>query len=367
MIQNANYGYIDNNGYDKNYITLFSSNSVSANPTIVDNIGVQETYKAVTVTNWTSDADSFVDSSKSYTHAVNLNGEDIDINSVTFIGAGALGGTNLPNGSAYCVSNGSWEIMSSSGWVSLFDGGAGAAVNISGNSKLLAKDFCWWGSSRAGGNSAAIKLSGLTPFSSNRMTIYTYAFEDSGRESYFLGSAGNIITNVSQNTYGTGNGLLMQYDYVASADGTFTLVALPITDMSFHISAFSNEETAQAAPKLNVNEYLYFDEVIIGNSKTMPLEIKNLGGGVVSGTITGALPEFIFTNSYYATALTSNIINIEFTPTTEENYTNVITLSGNGGNAEVTLIGSGIPEPCLFIIYYLSFVIYHRNKFSNAI
>jgi len=139
--------------------------------------------------------------------------------------------------------------------------------------------------------------------------------------------------------------LILQYDYVASADGTFTIVALPNTDSSFHISAFSNEETAQAEPKLNADEYIYFDEVVIGNSKTMPLEIRNLGGGVVSGTITGVLPEFILTNSYYATALTSDIINVEFIPTTEESYTNVITLSGSGGSAEVTLIGSGIPEP----------------------
>ncbi len=345
MIQDANYGYIDTGGFGNNYITMFSSNGVSANPTIVDNIGIQETYKAVTVTNWTSDADSFVDSSKTYTHAVNLNGEDIDINSVTFIGAGALGSTNVPNGSAYCVSNGSWEIMSSAGWVSLFDGGAGAAVNIAGNSKLLAKDFCWWGSSRAGGNSAAVKLSGLTPFSSNRMTVYTYGFEVSGRESYFSSSSGGMITNVSQNTYGMGNGLILQYDYIASANGTFTIIALPTTDSSFHISAFSNEETAQAEPKLNADEYIYFDEVVIGNSKTLPLEIRNLGGGVVSGTITGASPEFILTNSYYATALTSDIINVEFMPISDGSYTNVITLSGSGGSAEVTLIGSGIPEP----------------------
>jgi len=301
MIQNANYGYIDNGGFGNNYITMFSSNTVSANPTVVDNIGIQETFKAVTVTNWTSDADSFVNSSKTYTHAVNLNGNDVDINGVTFIGAGALGSSNLPNNSAYCASNGLWEIMSSAGSVNFFDGGDGSSLNISGNSKTLAKDFCWWGMTKAGGNSAAIKLSDLTPFSSNRITLYTYAFEPSGRESYFSSSVGGMITNVSQNTYGTGNGLLVQYDYVASADGEFTLVALPNTDMSFHISAFSNEETAQAEPKLNVDEYIYFDEVVVGNSKTMPLEIKNLGGGVVFGSISGISSEFILTNSYYAT------------------------------------------------------------------
>jgi len=64
-----------------------------------------------------------------------------------------------------------------------------------------------------------------------------------------------------------------------------------------------------------------------------------------------------------ATALTSDIINVEFSPTSEENYTNVITLSGSGGGAEVTLIGSGIPEPCLFIIYNLLFVICYWRKF----
>ncbi|MCK5852573.1 hypothetical protein KAH27_06035, partial [bacterium] len=357
-----NYGYIDTGGFGNNYITMFSSNSVSTNPTVVDNIDIQETYKTVTVTNWTSDADSFVDSSKTYTHTVNLNGDDVEINSVTFIGAGALGNTNVPNNSEYCVSNGSWEIMSSANLVRLFDGGDGSTVNISGDSKTLAKNFCWWGTSKASGNSAAVKLSGLTPFSSNRMTIYTYAFESVGRDSYFSSSSCGMITNVSQNFYGTGNGLLMQYDYVAAADGTFTIVALPATDSSFHIAAFSNEETAQAEPKLNVDEYLYFGEIVIGNSKTMPLEIKNLGGGVVSGAITGASPEFILTNSYFATALTSDIINVEFMPVSDGSYTNVITLTGSGGNAEVTLIGSGIPEPFLFIIYYFGlWIIYSRR------
>ncbi|RLD09472.1 MAG: hypothetical protein DRI44_08405 [Chlamydiae bacterium] len=364
MIQNANYGYIDGEGYGNNYITMFSENNVSSNSTIVDNISVKEIYNAVTVTNWTSDSDSLVDSSKVYTHAVNLNGNDVEINGVTFVGAGALGSSNLPNSSAYCASNSLWQIMSSAGSVNFFDGGEGSAVNISGSSKTLAKDFCWWGSSKAGGNSTAIKLSGLAPFSSNRMTIYTYAFEDSGRESYFSGSAGNIITNVSQNTYGIGNGLILQYNYVASANGTFTLVALPATDLSFHIAAFSSEETAQAVPKLNIDKYVYFGEVPVGNSKTMPLEVRNSGGGNVSGTITGISSAFILTNSYYATALTSDIINVEFTPINDMNYTNVITLSGSGGSAEVKLIGSGIPEPIgIFIIYNLLFIIYYRRKY----
>jgi len=347
MIQNANYGYKDDGGYGNNYITLFSSNSVSANPTVVDNISIEETSCKIMATNWTSDADSFVDSSKIYTHAVNLNGSDLDINTVTFHGTlgGSFGGTNFQNGSEYCISNGAWEIMSSGGNVNFVNGGSSVpADGISGDSKTLAEDFCWWGSTMVNGNSFAIKLSGLAPFSSNIMTIYTYAYENADRKSYFLSSAGGMTTNVNQDTFGTGNGLILRYSYVALADGTFTLVSLPPVNASFHISAFSNEETAQAEPELDVNKYIYFGEVLVGNSKNMSLEIKNIGGGNVDGSISGASAEFSLTNSYFATALIPNIINVEFTPTSEENYTNVIALSGTGGNAEVTLIGSGVPE-----------------------
>ena len=359
MIQNSNYGYVDIGGFEKNYITMFSSNSVSANPTVVDTVSIQETYSKITVTNWTSDADSFVESSKTYTHAVNLNGDNIDINGVTFHGTpgGSFAGTNFPNGSEYCVSNGSWEMMSSQGGVYFISGGSiVAADGITGNSQTFAENFCFWGSAMVDGNSFAIKLSGLAPFSSNRMTIYTYAWEDANRECYFNSSAGGIIDKVNQDTYGTGNGLIMQYDYIALADGTFTLISLPPVDASFHVSGFSNEETAKAEPQLDVDRHLYFGEVVVGNSKTVPLDIRNIGGGVVAGTISGAAPEFSLTNIYYATALTSDIINVVFTPTSDGNYTNVITLSGSGGSAEVELKGTGVPEPISVIGNLLSVI-----------
>jgi len=86
MIQNAGYGYLDGGGFGGNYITMFSKNTVSANSTIVDDFSVGEGYEAITVTTWTGDADSLVNSSKTYTHLVNLNGSDISINGVTFNG-----------------------------------------------------------------------------------------------------------------------------------------------------------------------------------------------------------------------------------------------------------------------------------------
>ena len=244
MISDAGFGYIDGGGFNGNYITMFSKNSDSANSTVVDNFSVREGYKGITVTNWTSDADSFVDPLNDYTHHVNLSGGDVDINGVEFIGAENT-----------IVSNGVWQIMSSGGTVNFFKDGT---PNFSDSSFNLAKDFCWWGLNKKEGNSAAIKLFGLTPFSSNTMTIYTYGFDASGpRAAYFSSSSGGIIENIDQNTFGQNEGLILQYDYVASKDGTFTLVANPLSAGSFHISAFSNIETGIPEPGIVFSVLLF--------------------------------------------------------------------------------------------------------------
>ena len=89
----------------------------------------------------------------------------------------------------------------------------------------------------------------------------------------------------------------------------------------------------------------------------------NIGDGIVAGSVDGILVPFSMENYYFATAQTSDLINITFDPVGEEVYSQTITLNGTGGNAQILLTGTGVPEPCLFIIYYLSLVIYCRRKF----
>jgi len=66
---------------------------------------------------------------------------------------------------------------------------------------------------------------------------------------------------------------------------------------------------------------------------------------------------------YVVAPLSSNDVTFRFSPLTEFPYTNNITFTSDGGNVDVTLIGTGIPEPgfyLLFIIYQLLFI-----KFSS--
>jgi len=54
---------------------------------------------------------------------------------------------------------------------------------------------------------------------------------------------------------------------------------------------------------------------------------------------------------------TADVINVTFNPSSEGVYSQTITLSGIGGGTEVVLAGTAVPEPFMFIIYGLSFII----------
>ncbi len=71
------------------------------------------------------------------------------------------------------------------------------------------------------------------------------------RESNFSCSYGGAITNLDQNIFSKDDsfgGLIVQYDYIASDDGKFSLaispaVLSPLGTPCFHVSAFANIET----------------------------------------------------------------------------------------------------------------------------
>jgi len=172
-------------------------------------------------------------------------------------------------------------------------------------------------------------------------------------------------------SYGIGGGLIVQYDYVASNDGKFSLAISPVSwdpvttnSPNFHVSAFANVKTGDSAPALNVDCVMNLGEILPGNNNSLPLEIANTGGGTVSGSIAGeAAPFSLATNIYSTVAGNPDSVNVTFAPTVEGSFSNVITLSGIGGSAQVMLTGEAVPEPCLFIIYNLLFIIYYlKNK-----
>ncbi len=113
-------------------------------------------------------------------------------------------------------------------------------------------------------------------------------------------------------------------------------------------------------------DVLNFGGVIIGSSTQLTLNVENVGMEVLDGFVAGTNDQFsIVSGSPYSIGVMSNEnVVFSFMPDVDGSHEQTVTLSGGGG-AEVELIGQGIPEPCLFIIYNLLIMIYYcRRKFK---
>ena len=346
------YAYIKSGGFYENYVTLYNNGDVATQPSLFDNLSIYPAPDCVNAYQWTGDADSLVNSSKTYTHKINLNGDDVTINSVTFNGTG-FHPAIYNNGNAM-ITTSTWALTASGNALAFFDGTPGANL-LTGSSHDLANYFAF------PHGSFGFHLSGLEPYSSNTFYVYTIGFETGVREGQFSSSYGGAITNINQDEYDLGGGIIITYDYVASKDGEFSMAITPANQNTnntacFHVSGFANVNTGELNPKTLVDCIINFGDVSVGDNKILPMVIANEGGGIVSGSIAGsALPFSLDTNVYLATALTSDVINIDFTPDTESVYTNVISLIGNDGTTQVLLTGTGVPEPgILWIIGLLA-------------
>ncbi len=349
------YSYNLGDGFVKNYVTLFSSNGAGNQPSLVDNFSIKEGKGVVTVHPWTGDNDSMIidDSDVEYTHLVNLSGDDVTINQHDFIGTGILTNQGFENGDPHYTTS-TWALIDAISSLIAWIPETPLVPNLTGGSSTLGRFGV------VGVGSPAIMLSGLTPNSSNTLYIYSFA-HDVGSEITFPSSFGGGVDLIDVDQYGQNNGIIIQYDYIADKNGRFTVAAVPeIEHLRFFICGFANIETGVQVPKLDVDSMLCFG---LSGLQTLPLGIANIGGGIVDGTISGLEDPFsLSSNSYFAVPGTNSDVSVTFSPTDERDYTNVITLTGNGGTAEVTLTGSGIPEPCLFIIYNLLFIIYYLKR-----
>ncbi len=362
------YAYIRGNGFSRNYITFFNNNNLSSSSSAIDNFSIISAPKAVTIHPWTDDSDSLVSDTENFTHKVNIDGDNIILNNVEFIGTGDLLG--IINNGDLRITTTNWA-MTASGGVMGFDASLTEKNQLDPESDSfnLANSFAF------PHGSFGFHLYGLTPNSSNTFYIYTAGFEpkDSGRAADFVSSYGGAIANIDQDTYGDGMGMIVQYDYIASLDGEFTLAISPTTFNAdntpcFHVSAFANVETGQSESQLSVDSILGFGEVLVTRNKVLELDIANVGGGVVAGNITPfplTSPFTIATNYYSATAGMNDTISVTFEPSIEGFFTNSIILTGTGGTAEVILTGTSVPEPIGFLIFNFGFFIYfifRKNK-----
>jgi hypothetical protein len=331
------YSYKLLNGLIKNYVVMYNHNDVGTSASLIDNLKIScAATNVISVHPWTGDSDSLIESSKIYTHLVNISGDDVTINSQTFTGTGVLTNQEFANGDPHYTTS-KWALIDAGNYLVAWSPEPPFVPNLTGGSFDLGQFGV------IGAGSPAIMLSGLTPNSSN--TLYLYSFAHTiGTDITFPNSYGGSVEKIDVDQYGELNGIIVQCDYIADSNGKFVIAATPDNgDIRFFICGFANTETGTQNPKIDVDNMLSFGETSL---KTLPLEIANIGGGVVDGTITGITQPFsLSTNNYYAVAGSNDSISVTFTSSEERDYTNIITLTGNGGTAEVTLIGSGIPEP----------------------
>jgi len=251
------YDYVKNSGFADNFISFYNNGS-SANQTLIDNFKITRAPNVVTPYHWTGDSDAIFAEPAAYTLAVNLNGDDLTIDGVTFLGTGFL--TNVYANGAPEMTKTNWALTASGNAIS-FHNGEPASNLVTGISKNMAKHFAF------PHGSYGFHLYDLEPRSSNSLYIYTIGFDPkgAGRFGRFSSSYGGAITNIDMDSYGIGGGLIVQYDYVASDDGEFSLAISPViwnpvttNSPCFHVSAFANVQTGIPEPCLFIIGNLLF-------------------------------------------------------------------------------------------------------------
>ena len=265
LYDHINYFYMFRPGeelFDNNFITLYN---FGGNATI-DNLKITPVITKYSTRTWENDEDLWIGTSNevaAFTHAVNLNwtnnpSEPVDVDGLVFECPEYI---RLPENLLFNDSNPetkgtNWTVFGPDGWVSAFgteDYGQPIAADLpTGNGEKIARRCVYgWGSS------IGIKLTDLTPNSSNIFNFYGRPFvTDSPRGGYLSGSDGgfcyvdeNVVTDKCQ---------IIEYEYIAGNDGTFTLTFTSAQGQDYMLYGFSSIETGVPEPFLFVIYYLSF-------------------------------------------------------------------------------------------------------------
>ncbi len=174
---------------------------------------------------WTGDEDSGIQDTNTYTHAFNFGrAGDIAVNGVTFVG---VAGANPAVAGKFVTANYPSTLQNS------------ANNNLTGQSSLLAGDFIY------GGQQPQLTLQGLIPGAQYRLTLFGGGWADTqpGQRLCTWMGGGESLT-VDENTYGTGNGLRVHYDFLASGTEE-TIEGRVLGPGTYHTFAFANQLVAQ--------------------------------------------------------------------------------------------------------------------------
>jgi hypothetical protein len=121
-----------------------------------------------------------------------------------------------------------------------------------------------------------------------------------------------------------------------SAGGTITFT------LNFSVTSPQNPVLEVAPPSLN------FGNVMVGQCSDQSFEVRNSGGGTLSGTATTSLPFSIISGgSFSLGANQSAQVTVRFCPTVAGQANGTVSFSSNGGNISRSVSGVGITQPPL--------------------
>ncbi len=331
------YAYEKFNGFDKNFVTLYNYNEVG----IFDDLKISTVKAKCFTRTWGNNDDTWIGLSNSiadFTHAVNINADGIlNVNGLDFIGGGEETSSWRTADTVPACSGSKWASFNSGGYMAWWSqnppcSGTGAEIAERG----------WYGWSC----SVGIILSNLVPNSENVLNLYGSPFgAATDRISYLSGSDGGLF-EINGNEVTT-KCQIIEYEFTAGNDGTFTIIFTPEPAQDYFLYGFSSYMKSVESPKISVASYLDFGETgFDGESKS--LDIFNAGGGIVSGKVSFATADAFFSvsKSDYSAAATFDTIEVTFIPDDYIDYTNYLYLTGSGTNGvvEVLLTGTGVPE-----------------------
>ncbi len=186
---------------------------------------------------WTSDGDSGLAESGTYTHKIALNRPTsvLAINGLTFDSPGS----EVRSGPTWSLSGAD---------ASFINNGSGSGANnlpASSGSRDLCTEF-FYGASDNG--QSRLTLSGLTPGQAYQARFYAVGFGAAGDRLIALTPSDTGTPFLcDENAPGSGNGHVLSYRYTAPSSGAITFAFLPvIAGSTWHHYAFSNQTAARA-------------------------------------------------------------------------------------------------------------------------
>ena len=168
---------------------------------------------------YTGDGDSGISAAKTYTHAANIRGTNVNINGVPFVSGDTSGA--------------GWTLGGAS---STFDNHGTAP--IVGNIGQLVDDFRYGPAN----GPATLTLTGLTPGQTYKTTWHNKSFGGAGGRIVGVSASDGGGIMFDENFTGGTNGNQLNYGYVAPASGSVTYTFANGGSGSYHHYGFSNEE-----------------------------------------------------------------------------------------------------------------------------